>query len=259
MRWIGSFGNQDAPIARKYLVGDTVNAGQVICWPGLAGNGSIGDPASVNDYSEAFGVSTEKATYNTTQGSGGVLAQVQVDPMGRFLGRVSGGVTKDTAFVDGTDGNLMTAASGETAGLVLADADVGTSEFVGGYLVGLTGNNPGQIRVIDAHADNTSLSVADPFDADIASADTYLRTFGPGLQGLELTTDFTQFNGRTGAGVNLPDTGNAACIGMLVDGSRVEGAPDARKRNLIVQILNSTDPYAECEFVFTDHIANSLA
>lgn len=236
---------------RKYLIGATVVAKQVVCYAQAAGNGVLGAPASVNDYTEAVGITQEAGTYSTTQGSGGVVVECSYDPMQVMKGKVSGGTAADTAQVDGTDGTLLTNSTASAGGVLISDADVGTSEYVGGYVVGLTGANAGHVRVIDAHSDNTSTTVDDPFDNALAVNDTFLRTFAPFIQGMELTTNFVQFNGRTGAGVDLPDTGHGVCLGVYIDGQTaiVQG----------LDIRNATNPLIEVEFMFIDHVANSVA
>lgn len=234
---------------RKYAIGNTVTAGQVVC---VTATGVAGNPASVNDYTEAIGVSLEAATYSTTQNAAYVNAEMSWHPMTLYRGQVSGGAAASTAFAETTDGNLLTNTSASSGGTVITDGDVGTSEFVGGYAVGLTGANAGQVRRITAHSDNTSTTVTEPFNSAIAVGDTFLRTFAPGLQGLELTTNFQQFNGTPGAGVDLPDTGHAGTHAILIDGQRVD-------QGLKCTVLNATNPVVEVEFILIDHYLNSVA
>jgi hypothetical protein len=248
----------------RYYIGDTVVHGQVICWAGLAGNGSIGDPASVNDYTEAVGILlSQNLTYTTTQGSGGVIGLVTKDPFQLFSGRVSGTTTAGGAWVNAstTDGNILTEESGESNGKVITDAGVGTSEFAGGYAIGLTGNNVNQVRVIDSHSDDTSTTLDDPFDNDIASGDTFLRTFAPFLQGIELVTAFTEFMGGGVAGVDLPDSGHGVIHEIWVGGRQVESSPLSpnRTRNLIARVDSTTNPSVDAVASFIDHAFMSVA
>ena len=256
MQWSGSLTGMSSPLVRKFIIGDTVNQYQLACWAGLAGNGVLGDPASVNDYSEAIGVTQEAGTYSTTQGSGGQMVECTYDPLGVIHGHVSGGTAADTDWTDATDGNLMKNTSASSGGTVLSDADVGTSEFIGGYLIGLTGNNANQVRVIDSHSDNTSETVDDPFDSAIAVNDTFLRTFADGLQGIELTTNFVQFMGDAVAGVDLPDTGHSAVIAVYCEQQPVY---TERSENPHANVINKTNPRIDIDVVLIDHMFNSIA
>jgi hypothetical protein len=250
-------------LTRRWLIGASLTQGQIVCWAGLAGNGTLGDPASVNDYTEAIGIlQSEDLTYSTTQGSGGVLGEVTYDPHQVVIGHVSGTTAAGAAWVNAstTNGNIMTEESGETAGKVLTDAGVGTSEFAGGYAVGLTGNNRGAVRVIDSHSDDTSLTMNDPFDGNIASGDTFLRTFAPGLQGIELTTNFEQFMGGGVAGVDLPDSGHGIVLDVFVAGVQIDGVLSTnRTRNLNAKLDSTTNPTVDIAIIFADHLYNSVA
>ena len=254
MRYAGDMTGTSAALVRRFRIGATVTAGQVVVRAALGGNGEITD-AAVNDYTEAVGVTLEAGTYSTTQGTGTDSAEVMVkttySPFQLIRGKVSGGTAADTDF-DGTTHNvIMTEPTGESAGLTLADTDVGTSEFVGGYLVGLSGNNIGAVRVIDAHTDNTSTAVVVPFDSDVALNDTYLRTFAPGLQGVELTTNFEQWNGVPGAGGDLPDTGHSIIWEVYVDESNASHGS--------LNVINPSQPVVEFKSAFSDHAFNSIA
>lgn len=245
-------------MTRRFRIGATIVDQQITCIDTTAGRlGTILDPATVNDYTEAVGVALEGGTYTTTQGTGSSTANVMVkstfSPLQLVRGRLNGGVTADTAFVEATDGNLLTNTSASAGGTVITDADVGTSEYVGGYAIALTGQNAGQVRIITSHSDNTSTTVTVPFDYAIAVGDTFLRTFAIGNQGLELTTSYTQFNSRTGAAVDIPDTGSGIIVDVWIDGTTVEGF------NGQASIVSTTAPYAEAVIVFADHAFNSLA
>ena len=240
---------------RRFRISASVIAGQMVVKSPLTGNAEITD-AAVNDQTEAIGISLEAGTYSTTQGTGENSAEVMVkctfSPHQLVRGKVSGGTGNDTDFAGSANNVIMTEPTGESAGLTLADTDVGTSEFVGGYLVGLSGNNAGAVRIIDAHTDNTSTAVVVPFDNDIAQNDTYLRTFavnnGPGL---EITTTFDQYVGVLGAGVDLPDTGDLQVWDVLID----ESSPNQGG----VTIQNPSQPLVELVTYFVDHVFSSTA
>lgn len=240
---------------RRFRISASVIAGQMVVKSPLTGNAEITD-AAVNDQTEAVGISLEAGTYSTTQGTGEDSAEVMVkctySPNQLVRGKVSGGTGNDTDF-DGTANNvIMTEPTGEAAGITLADTDVATSEFVGGYLIGLTGNNAGAVRVIDAHTDNTSTAVVVPFDSDIAQNDTYLRTYGVlNGPGVEITTTFDQYVGVLGAGVDLPDTGDLMVWDVLVDESSTS------QGGVVVQ--NPSQPLVELVTFFQDHVFSSTA
>lgn len=250
MRPYGSLTGDAVVPTRRFLVEDSVSQWQVLC----QGTVAAGDPASVNDYTEAIGVTFEGLTVSTVQGSGGFdnLVRASFLPNQVYKGKCSGGATADTDFSETTDGNLLTNTSASAGGTVCTDGDVGTSEFVGGLLVGLAGGNAGAWRPITAHSDNTSTTVTDPFNNAIAVGDTFIRTFGPQSQGLELTSNYIQFNMTPGAGVDLPDTGHAVAIDIFVDGFKLVNPDHA-------EILTPTQPVVEVSFVFVDHYANSVA
>lgn len=253
MRQAGSMHGSGSYV-RRFRIGATVTAGQVVVAAAGGGNAEITDPTA-NDYTEAVGIALEAGTYSTTQGTGDSSAEVMVkctyNPFQLIRGKVSGGTAADTDFDGSTDNVIMTEPTGETAGTTLADTDVGTTEYVGGYLIGLTGNNAGAVRVIDSHTDNTSTVVAVPFNADIALNDTYLRTFAVFNQGLELTTNWEQFNGVFGAGTDLPDTGHLVVWNVYIDESNTS--------NGSVNVQNTSQPLVEVKGSFVDHAFNSIA
>ena len=222
MNAVGIFGAAGAPSSRRFRIGASIVIDQIVCHDETAAQiGEILDPATVNDYSEGLGVALEAGTYTTTQGTGTASADVLVRctyaPNQLIKARCSGGVTVNTALDGALNGNVLTNTSASAGGTVVSDTDVGTSEFVGGYLYGLTGQNAGQRRVITSHSDNTSTTVTVPFDYAIAVNDTLLRTFGILDQGHELTTDYTQFNMVPGAAVDLPDTGHSVIWEVEID------------------------------------------
>ena len=259
MDWIGSLTGQN--LRRRYRIGATMVKGQIVTMePAIASRlGILSDPSTVNGYVIGLGVLLDEngVTYSTTQGTGAssaeVLGKVSIDPFQLIKGRAVGGVTAGTALAEATDGNLLTNTSASAGGTVITDADVGTSEFVGGYAIALTGQNAGQVRILTAHSDNTSTTVAVPFDYAIAVNDTFLRTPAPGNQGIELTTSFTQFNIALGAAVDLADTGNHIVQSVWVDGTTVDGDDG----NAMIQ--STTAPFVELVVVFADHVFNSLS
>ncbi len=234
---------------RRFKIGSTVTKGQVICKDETSGQlAEILDPASVNDYSEMLGIANEGGTYSTSQGTGASSAEVLVEcsysPFMIIKGLCSGATTASTALGSGLDENILTNTSASSGGTVVTDSDVGTSDFIGGYMYALTGQNAGASRIVTSHSDNTSETVTVPFDYALAVGDTFVRTFAFGNQGLELTTNFEQFNMKPGAGVNLPDTGMAIVWNVEVDTSN-QGT--------------SAAPVVHTYWVPSDHVFNSLA
>ena len=236
---------------RRFKIGASIVADQVVCKDETAAQiAEILDPATVNDYSEGIGVAMEAGTYTTTQGTGtssaDVLVRCTYSPFQLIRGRCSAGVTASTAFTEALDGNLLTNTAASAGGTVISDTDVGTSDFIGGYAYALSGQNKGQRRVITSHSDNVSETVTVPFDYALAVNDTLLRTFGFGNQGLELTTNYVQFNMVPGAAVNLPDTGHAIVWDVEIDIYGLDGG-------------TATAPVVHTVWAFSDHVFNSLA
>lgn len=263
MEYAGSLTGIAEAMINRYLIGADIVYGQIVCSAGLGGNGTVGNPASINDYSEAIGIlQSEDLTYNTTQGSGGVLGEVTDDPFQLVRGRVSGTTSSGGNWVNAstTNGNILTEETGETNGKIITDAGVGTSEFVGGYAIGLSGNNKGHVRVIDSHSDDTSETLNDPFDGDIAVGNTFLRTFAPCLQGIELTAEFTEFMGGGVAGVDLPDTGHGIIREVWCGDRAIDGqiSPN-RTRNINARIDSETNPSVAIVIMFADHYLNTQA
>ena len=239
-----------ALVTRKYKIGVTISKDAVVVTDRTAARlGHILDPTSATDYADAVGIALQDGTYSTTQGVGTASANIEVEvsisPFSINRGRISGTAAESGAFSAGLDGNLLTNSTAETAGTVVADTDVGTSEFVGGSLFALTGaNGGGNMRIITSHVDNTSTTVAVPFDNDIAANDTFLRLMGAldTTQG-RLSTLFTQFAGSGAAARDLPDTGNSLILDVTLDISD-QGTPAA--------------PLAFAAFIFNDHAFNRI-
>ncbi len=215
-------GGSAAVPTRRFAIGTTILKDSVVVVDPVASNiGDISTPASVNDYLGMVGVALEGGTASTTQGQGSSSAEVLVEttfgPFLKYRGNVSAAVTAATALLEETDGVLLTNTSASAGGIVVTDADVGTSDYIGGWMYARSGNNKGERRKIASHSDNTSETVTVPFDYALAVGDTFLRTFAFGNIGLELTTNHKEFNGKMGAGVDLPDTGHAIVWEVYVD------------------------------------------
>lgn len=244
---------------RRFLVGATVVAGQVVCVDNSNNYAEVGAPSSVNDGSEQIGITEDAATYTATQGSAYASTLVHYSPLVLYTGRCWGGVTAGTALATATDGNILANDSASAGGTTVTETAVGTSEFVTGWLVGLSGANKGSARIISTHTDNTSTAVTPAFSSAIAVGDTFLRAFGTGNQGLEFCTDFTSFNMKPGAGVDLPDTGTNIVINMYVDESLLPGIGKVSGADSSINIISATAPVVEAECIAADHAFNSLA
>jgi hypothetical protein len=262
MNVIGSFsGEGPGAYVRRYYIEASLTKGQVVAWSGSAVEGSVGDPVSVNDYVNAVGVLlSQDLTYSTTSGAGGVLGEVTADPLQRVLGRASGTVTAGGSLIastGSTDSHIITVTAASAT--VATSGQVGTSEALGGYLIGLSGVNKGHVRIMTAHSDNTSTTVTNPFDASMASGDTFLRTYAPFQTGIELVTDFTQFAQTTTAGEDYPNTGEATIVNIWIDGSPVDGVVSPNKtRNLYARVLSESAPEIGFEVKFVEHVYGNV-
>jgi hypothetical protein len=255
MEWSGSLTGAANPLVGRYYIGDTISAGQIMAWAGLGGNAQVGDPVSVNDVGGGLGVNLSGAlTYSTTIGSGGVLAEITHDPLGIIRGRASGTTASGGAWtIAGTNGNVLTQDTASAT--VLTEASVGTSEYVGGFQIGLTGVNAGHVRIIDSHSDGTSQTVDDPFDAVDSVGDTYLRCAAPFIRGMELVaTSFDEWSAGAVASQDLPDTGEFVVISVWVGGHQIDGVISPNKtRNQFALIDSTTNPSVDYECAFTEH------
>lgn len=254
------------PVLQSFAIGATVVAGQVVVRDNTAG--TITDPSTVNAYSVAVGVTSEAGTYSTTQGTGTSSAAVYVEvacamPNTRFRGRASGGATADTAMAKALNGNILVNSTASAGGIVISDANVGTSEFVGGLAIALTGQNAGKFRSIASHIDDTSTTVTVPFDYPLAVNDEFLRTHAPLQEGVELTTNYVQFNAVPGAGVDLPDTGHAQVVAVRVRNqggfaeypkTRHSGVAGDIGFDMLPETVSA--PYVEYVFQFIDPVFN---
>ena len=238
------------PDTRRFKTRRTVVKDQLVCHDETSGQiAEIDAPTSVNDYTEAVGVTSEAVTYSATPTTNeGNLVSCTYHPNQLIVAKCSGGVTSGTALAAALDANILTTTG--TSKTVISDANVGTSEFVGGLLWGLIGanvsegNKPWTARTITSHSDNTSTTLTEAFLATSVAGDTFLRTFGILDQGYELTTDYVEFNMLPGAGVDLPDTGHAVIWEVECDFNN-QGTRSA--------------PLAFAKFVLIDHAFRSLA
>ncbi len=196
-----------------------------------------------------MGVVQEAGTYAVATPA---VVQCTTHPDQLILIKCSGAATAGTALADETDGNLLVQTSASKT--VITDSDVGTSDFIGGYAICYSGNNLGEARIITSHSDNTSETVNQQFTNTDAVGDQYVRTFGPGNQGVELTTDFIEANMKPGAGVNLPDTGHFVVVDVFYYDARVDqGALNS------VKIRNESTPVVFISARLIDHAWNSVA
>lgn len=248
----GSLTGEAGVIERALTIGATVVSGQVVCIDANA-YATVGAPASVNDLTEAYGVTLEAGTYTATQGSAFVRARTALAPFHIYRAKCSGGATADTDLAETTDGNLLTNTSASAGGTVITDADVGKSEFLaGGIVVALTGNNAGSWRNLAVHTDDTSTAVNSAFSAAIAVGDTFVRCYGSGVPSTEVTTDFTQANIKHATTEDIPQTGHAAIVDCYIDGFKLVDPEFAT-------IENPTQPIVEVDVVLYDHVWNSIA
>jgi hypothetical protein len=249
----GSLSGEAGQIVRPLVIGATISEGQIVCQDSTNQYGTVGDPAGVNDLTEAFGVSLEAATYTATQGSAFVRARCSIAPLTLFRAKCSGGTTADTDLAETTDGNLLTNTTASAGGTVITDADVGSSDFLlGGIAVGLTGNNAGSWRYLSVHTDATSTAVNAAFSSAIAVGDTFVRCYGTGVASTEVTDDYTQVNIKHNAGENIPQTGHAAIVDCYIDGVKLVDPENAH-------VENTTQPVVEVDLILYDHVWNSIA
>lgn len=243
---------------RRLKIGATVALGQILCGDqrGASPKGEVTDPTSVNDYSGGIGVcvgyakplNSDCLTITATQGSGDDTADRKVEvSMAKgtatmYRGKISGGTTSGTAInTVASNGLYLVTTGASSGGIVITDSNVGTSDFIKGEMVSLSGTNLGSVRIITSHSDNTSETVTNPFDYAIATGDIFLRCFGAFEQGWELTTDFKEFNGKMGAGVDYPDTGHA--VGWFME----------------YDLTTPTSPQAFAVFSLVDTCCNPVA
>ena len=234
-------------LTRKFRIGATLVEGQPVQWNGIAATGVVTDPTSVNAITLPVGVTDEAATYATS--SPHVFASVHYSPSAIFRGKASGGTTLNTSHTTAT---LITQATASTT--VLTAASVATIDYSGGYVIGLTGANKGHTRILTSQVDSTSCTVTVAFGSSVAVGDTLLRTYSEGIRGVEMTTDFTQWNNLLAAGEALytDSIGPFVVIDVIIDGSSVA-------QSEYVPILNPTDPVLEFECRLVNHAFGNRA
>lgn len=251
MEWAGSVVGNSVPIVRRLLIGDDVVKGQLTC---LAfDDGIVGDPAAVDDYTEALGVALETVTVSTTQGAGGKLVETTVDPFAIIRGLVSGGTAADTAW---STAQLLTNDTLSAGGTLITDAEVGTLDYVAGYIIGLNNLNKGHVRICATQGDAASCAVTDPFDNPLVVLDTYLRTYSPGVQGVSLTTNWIEWdNLLAGTEALNDDLGPGAIWSVRCGKQPIENTPG--DRNPYANVDSETAPTIEFEVVLLDHVYNT--
>ena len=257
MEVIGSFsGEGPGAYVRRFMIEASLTKGQVVCWSSsnAVGEGEVGDPDSVNDYSDMVGILlSQDLTYSTVTGAGGVLGEVTADPLQRFLGRSSGTATSGGALsTDGTDGHIVTLTS--TSATVLAAVGFGSHDYIGGYAIPLSVTNKGQVRIITATSDGVSNTVTNPFDRLFVSGDTVLRTLAPFINGIALTTDHVEFDNLLVAGQVIPDTGQGTVVQVMIDDSFLDSVISPNKtRGTWARIFSETAPEVKYEVISNEH------
>ena len=259
MKSLGILGSS-VEFTRRFPVGATLKTGQIVCIDASNLYAMVGSPASATSYAKAVGINLDAvpSTYSTTQGTGAssafIAAECTYHPFQLFSGRVSSAATY-AALTAVAGGALLTNSTASTGGTVVSDTNVGTGVYTGGVLVGLTGNNAGLVRTITSQSNGASNTVSVPFDYTIAAGDTFLRTFNMFMEGVGLTTLYTDFL-TTATGGTMPGTitGGTLIMDVLVDGSYI-----APKRGQSVNVINPTAPLVEIVGLFADHVFNKLS
>lgn len=217
---------------RTYKIGASFANLGVIAIDGTAGV----IPCTTTDFGDTPGLALNTATYSTTQGDAEGLVRVSVRPDLIVKGLMSGGATEGTALT------VLSNTLAETAGTIVTDADVGSSDMDSGTLWCTAGANVGQSRIITTHTSGTSFTVTVPFLNDIAAGDEFL--FCPwaeqgsgaggsdGVGNVQTTTLFTQADASIASG-----TGGVATVVYL----DLNFGPDARTQSAV-------------HFVLTDHM-----
>lgn len=232
-----------AVMTRKFRIGATVTDGQIVIWDGAtAPTGEVTDPTA-EGAANAIGITYEAGTYATA--SPPVFVKCSCDPFQIIRGRASGGTANNTAFPTSM---LLTQATASTT--VIADVNVGTLEYSGGYIIGLTGANRGHIRKLTSQVDSTSCTVAVAFASTVAVNDTLLRMYAPLIRNIEITATWDQFNALL---TGTEDLTTAAANGapIVIWDTYVDDQSCAQSNFIGVQ--NPTAPIVEHAAMFTDH------
>ena len=230
---------------RKYRIGATVYKGSVL----IPDSNQYAEAklATANSAADAFGFTLEAGTYAAS--SPHVFVTTEASPHVIMVGDVSASATKGTAFSTSTTGvvNLVTSASSST----VADTNVSTLDYTGGYLIPLTGTYAGHIRCCSTQTDNTSCAASVPWGGSLAATDYVLRTYGAGIYGIEtVATYFDGFNGAIAATEALGDAiGEYVCLDVFVD-------DQSCAQSNTINIKNGTSPTVKFHALFADHVFN---
>ena len=246
MRYSYSLAGSHGMKRRFKISAASVVANQAVIWVD-GGTGTVTDPASASDLTDAMGVTTEAGTQSTTQGTGAnsadVTVEVIMEPLAVFRNKIVPSGTADTAYaID--DGYLLTVDSATAGGTAVVDATTGgsTADAPNGLVFALDGANAGQSRVIVTHTAGTQLLVTIPWDLGTVVGDNFVFSqYGPGVVSMTMTSDFTQANGAAAGAAG----GEAVCVWVGVD-TAAEGH-------------SVTNPFLQGDFVFQDHAFNSTA
>lgn len=232
MYYAGSLSGESAALLRRFKIGATVIAGQIVIYD-TANNGTILDPTT-SAAADGFGFTLDAGTYSTTQGATEGDAMVAYNPFCIIGGSISGGTadSQDVAL------SITSNATANTAGTTIADTALPGDSFPGGLVYGLTGNNKGLSRIATTVVSASSLVVTVPFPQTIAAADTFLVfAAAPGRTNLTITTNFDQCSQF----YNVTSGLNCAVVDILIDD------------------YIATAPSARCLFILRDHIFNPLS
>lgn len=226
----GSWSGKESP-TRKFRIGATVVEGQLVVQD-ATGVGEVTDP-NVNTYYNTVGVTFEAGTYAVA--SPGVLVKCSYGPDQILRGKVSGGATADTTWPTTI---ILTNTSSSTT--VITAAGTSDLDYLGGLMVALDGTAKGDVRTVGIQVDSTTITNIVPFSAAIAVSGTVFRTYGFGFHGVELTTDFCQFNNllATGEIIGTIAMGPVAVYDVIFDGQSLIGTTK-------VQVKNPTAPQVE--------------
>ena len=188
-----------------YKIRADVAVGSALIMEATAATAAEVDAASTTGAADFVGFAAEDATYTATQSATMVEGTVRVihSPFMVWGLLASGSATEDTALVAGTQ--ILTNDTADTTGLVVTEADIGTTSFVGGLIKGRSGANAGQLRIMTAHNNNTNTAVTVPFPNDIAANDTFIRTpWSRKVQQVQLSTALTQADMSIATGTGAP-------------------------------------------------------
>jgi hypothetical protein len=260
---------------RRFKAGNNFTKGGIaVSDAGIVGTfiAQVQTPANNANTAAAVGIVLDASppTYTTTKGTGANTADRYVNctyhPLQLFAGRMSNTATAYAAVTQELNGTILKASAANATGVAVADTNVGTANYAGGLLLGLTGANPGQSRTIASHSANTSVTVTVPFDNAIAANDTYARLpnimAGSANKGSLLTNDSLDFM-QTAAGATVSQ---ATVVGGTVV-FEVEVSDEFGESFSITPIAgyegghktiipNSASPVFKLVSLFVDHVFN---